>query len=407
MSRRKLTFWLASCAVAAAVLIGVWYLRLRAAERVATAALDSLETGIDLPCLRSAAEKLDGFRNFASEAELFRAACLLRTASPAEALASLGRVGDKGRLRLPRLLVAGEILYRTGRPSEAERLFRIVVAERPNAIAPHRWLATILHDKGAMYGALSELEQVARLQPDDFFAYRLMGLIYNEDLGRHSEAAENYRKALEQNPPPDQANMIRRECAECLLALNDYSAALEMLETVRDDAHVLALRADCHWSTASADEARRLLAAALELDSHERAALTLSARIAVDEGAPQQAIEPLRTLLADDPHDFQAHYQLSRAYQRLGDKRSAAAELELMKESKALRERLGRLYEQAMARSRDAGIREEIAVLCEKLGKHQLAETWHRAAAECRATAQEMLLPELTGTVADPRHEGR
>jgi tetratricopeptide (TPR) repeat protein len=380
-------------AAAIVLLSATWYFKQRADDRTASAALESLESGVDLPLVGAAIEKLDGKQRFAEEVRLLRAASALRTGRAAEALTYLNDVGNGGRLRLPRLLVAGEILYRGGRLTDAERAFRKVAAERPDAIAPHRWLVTILHELGAMRAALTELQEVARLQPDDYFAFRLMGLVYNEDLSSPKDAIENYRLALDRNPPAEQVQMIRRECAHSLLALNDYSAALETLEHARDDARVLALRAECHWSMTNADEAQHLLERALELDPRDQTALLLKSRIAIEEGRPQEAVVPLQVLLADDPHEFNARYQLSRVFQRTGNKQAAAAELEQMNASKALHERLGTLYEQAMGRPHDAQIREELAALCETLGKSALAQTWRRAAAECRDSAPAMRLP--------------
>src|SRR5262249_20311965 len=149
--------------------------------------------------------------------------------------------------------------------------------------------------------------------------------------------------------------------------------------------------ADCRWSQTEADEARRLLQKALQLDSHDKTALMLDARIAMDEAHPQQAIAPLQRLLTDDPHDYNARYKLSRAFQQMGDKPAAAAELDQMKKSKALRERLGSLYEEAMVRAHDAQVRDEIAALCDALGKRELAGIWRRAAAECRNSEASVL----------------
>ena len=371
--RRRLLLGMTLTVTALAVLAGSWYMKYHAAEQTAGNALESLERGIDVPRLRSAITRLERNRRFDEEVHLLRAACALRTAQSAEALKHLQEVEPGGKLRLPRLIVAGEFLYRTGHLADAERVFRKVAAERPQAMIPHRWLATILHEIGAMRAALLELEQVARLQPDDFFAYRLMGLVYSEDFSRHKEAVENYRRALERNPPPEQAELIRRECTQCLVSLNDYSGALEMLASCREDARVLALRAECRWSLTEPDEARRLLDLALGLDPHDRNALMLSARIAMDEGDPRRAVVSLQTLLADDPHDYDARYQLSRAFRRAGDRQAAAAAVEQMQESKALRERLGGLYERAMARAHDAEVRDEIAALCDALGKRELA----------------------------------
>lgn len=382
--RRRIILACGLAACAAAAWAGYWRLKARAADRTAVAALTSLERGVDVPYLQAAIEKIDGYDDLQPELRLFRGACLLREGDQPQALKLLGSVRPEGRMRIARLILSGEVLYRQGRLSEAEETFRVAASERPEAVGPHRWLVTILHDLGAMHAALKELEQVARLEPDDYFAYRLMGLAYNEDFGRYKEAVENYQKALERNPPRDQTQQIRRELAQCLIHLNDYAGALEVLKNAADDAGVLALRAECRWSLTDLDAARKLLDQAIKLDPRERAALLLTARIALDDGEPRHAVPPLQNLIDSDPHDYDARYQLSRAYQRLGEKEAAAAELEKMNESKALREKLGHLYDQAMSRAHDPEIRDEIADLCDALGKHDLARNWRRAAEQCR-----------------------
>jgi hypothetical protein len=42
------------------------------------------------------------------------------------------------------------------------------------------------------------------------------------------------------------------------------------------------------------------------------------------------------------------------------------------------------MYEQAMLRPTDPEIRDELAELCDKLDKHELAQVWRRAARQLR-----------------------
>jgi tetratricopeptide (TPR) repeat protein len=235
-----------------------------------------------------------------------------------------------------------------------------------------------------MQSAYVELEKVAELEPDDFFAYRLMGLMDLDDFHSHKKAVVEYRQALARNPPPAQVQAIRTEMARALLFLNDYAGVLEVLEGTEKSALALGLQAECRWSMSETQEALRLLEEARRLNPHERLVLYLLGRFALEDGRPQAALGPLQTLLDRDPHDTQARYQLSQAYRQLGDPEAAVAELDRMNESKALAEKIGPLYDQAIFRPQDAEIRDKLADLCDKLGRPELARVWRRAASQLR-----------------------
>lgn len=331
---------------------------------------------------------LEGIPRYGHERQLFRGVQLLRAGEPAQALKALALVKPEGHLRVPLLLHIGQALFQTGQLTEAEHVFREVEFERPEVAYAHRWLVTIYHEMGAMHSAFAELEKVAELEPDDFFAYRLMGLMNLEDFRKPKEAVVEYRKALARNPPPQEAQAIRKEIAQALLSFNDYAGAFEVLDGADKDASVLGLQAECRWNMSQTEEAARLLEAARELNPDERIVLYLSGRFAIEEGHPQAALKPLKTLLDRDPHDSQTRYQLSQAYRQLGDQAAAKVELDRMTESKALTEKLGPMYEQAMLRPTDPEIRDELAELCDKLGKDDLARTWRRAARQLRLARQ-------------------
>jgi tetratricopeptide (TPR) repeat protein len=327
---------------------------------------------------------LEGNPRYTRELQLFLGTRLLQSGEPAGALKAYSPLKPEGRLRVPLLLHVGQALYKTGQLSKAQRIFREVEFEKPGVASAHRWLVTIYHDLGAMQSAFAELEIVAKLEPDDYFAYRLMGLMYLEDFQKPQEAVDEYRKALARHPPAEQAQAIRIEIARALLFLNDYHGVLEVLEGAEKNAHVLGLQADCRWSMSETQEAARLLEQARSLDPDERIVLYLTGRFALEEGRPQAALAPLKLLLQRDPHDAQTRYQLSQAYRQLGDQTAAKAELDRMNESKALTEKMGPMFEQAMLRPQDDAIREELADLCDQLGKHELARVWRRAASQVR-----------------------
>jgi tetratricopeptide (TPR) repeat protein len=321
---------------------------------------------------------------FVSEHRLLRGIEFLRDGDSDAALRTFAGVRPEGRVRIPLMISVGNALYKTGRLADAERVFRQVEFENPDVASAHRWLVTIYHDLGAMQSVLAQLEKVVALEPEDYTAYRLKGLVYLEDFLKPRDAIDSYRKALARNPPGDQAQAIRTELARALIHINDYSGALEVLDAAGQTAFVLGLKAECEWNMSEMDEAVRLLEHARSLDPDERVVLYLTGRFALEEGRAAEAIESFRLLLERDPHDVQTRYQLAQAYRKLGDSAAVAAELERMNESKALSEKLGPMFEQAILRPNDAEIRDELATLCQKLGKRELARVWKRAAAQLR-----------------------
>jgi tetratricopeptide (TPR) repeat protein len=170
--------------------------------------------------------------------------------------------------------------------------------------------------------------------------------------------------------------------------MSDFGGALENLDAAQEDSQILAQKAECRWSLGDRDQAISLLNRAIALNSNARGALLLKARIDLEDGNPQLALKPLQTLLDRDPHDFNTRYQLSLAYQALGEKETAAAELERMKSSQALLNQLSKLYFEAVQRPRDPAVRDEIANLCEQLDKPDLVKLWRRSAEYCRQISE-------------------
>lgn len=378
-----------SCLLAIGVLVagGVIWHRRQLDARV-QAAIASLTQGGDGWVNEELLAEVARNPRYERERYLFHGALRLRSGEINAVFPALAHLRSDSRFREPLLLIAGETYYKTDRLPEAERAFLELVSLNPRNSRGHRWLATIYHDLGNIGATFAELEKVAEYEPDDYSAFRLMGMINLLDFQKNKEAADCYRKALERNPPAGQVQAVRRELAQALISMNDYSGALEILDAAQADAQVLAQRAECRWGLGERDEAVALLNQAITLNSEDRGALLLKARIDLEDGKPQLALKPLQTLLARDPHDFNTRYQLSRAYQALGDKETAAAELERMKLSQALLNQLSKLYFEAVQRPRDPAIRDEIANLCEQLDKPDLVKLWRRSAEYCRQISE-------------------
>ena len=320
---------------------------------------------------------------YASEAHLLQGAYLLKRDQPADALNELAQVVPQGELREPALAVSGESMYWLGRFADAERLFATLAAERPENAEAHRWLAAIAYDLGAMKRAIDELDVVSRLKPGDFRPHILKGHILF-DMERFHAAAAEYSLVIAGDPGPQVLAEVLPQLARAQMRERDYEAALNTLSRAERTAGTLALQAECAGSLGRAAEAWKLLADAQALDPDQRDTLLLDGRMQLDAGRPEKAVRPLRRAVELDPHDHESRYQLAQALGKLGKRAEADAELERVNESSALKTKLAKLNQDAIDHPRDAAVREQIAELCEQMGKSKLAATWKRAAAACR-----------------------
>ena len=372
-------------------------------ERFRTA-LSALERG-DLDTVATTAAALEDQPGYAVHVRVLDAALLLRSGHPDRALAELAALELEGDVRPPGMLVLGESLYRLRRLAEAEIVFRQLVEVQPDRADVHRWLGAIYFDLGANTAAIAALTRVTELDPNDYAPHRLIGLMHY-DFEQYSEAIQHYRRALELRPPPAIRDEILRELAKSLIAERQYAEALEALESARVDGTVLALRAECFWSLGRQEEARETLQQARTRDPDERFAALLESRIRMEDGQPDEAIKVLEHVLRDRPHDAECRYQLALACRQLGDQKRYEAEMARFEESAGLHRKLTELNVQAIEQPRNAEVRDQVADLCLKLGKDELAAVWRAAARACRETqaARPSALNSLTPESGD--HDG-
>lgn len=319
---------------------------------------------------------------FDRHVHLLQGGLLLRKGEYERALAELTLTRPEGELRRPALLWSGECLYQLGQLLEAGSLLQTLVDECPDDADAHFWLGAVYNEMGMTGAAISELERSSQIEPDDFRPQRLLGLIYYT-YERYERAIIHYRCALALHSAAAQPDVVR-ELAHSLIRQGDFPAALDVLEETSIDAHVLALQSECYWNIGQPVRAREILDQARMLNPDEHSALLLDARMLLDSGRAEDAIERLQRILKDDPHDHVSRYQLALAYQQIGRSDESEAQLVLLSASKELHESYLELSDSANQSPGDSAVREQLAEICDQLGQHELAAQWRRAAQACR-----------------------
>ena len=322
---------------------------------------------------------------------LLRADALLRQGRPAEALTLLNGVRDQGGLRREAAALTGRCFLALGDLPEARRAFVFVVSEDPDHADAHRGLAATAYDLGQLDVTLSHLEQVARLDPGDGRPHRLKGLIF-KDLSQLEPAEAAYREALRRTLPDDARRAVYLELAETLVQLTRYAEALQVL----DEGAAAGAPKDAGWTAARAEGLRGLARpgdAAAELDRglaaypDAGALWRIRGQLALEGVREGEAVVALERAVALAPADDRAHYLLGQAYTAVG--RPAEADREFGRRDEIRRDLtlITDLTGEAIAKPWDAGVRDRLAEVSDRLGKPELAKTWRAAAAACRAAA--------------------
>lgn len=389
--------WLCLVAAGTAVACLVWLAHVPAAERFQKG-LRALEVG-ELERAQRHLALLQRAPENEAFCRVLRAGLALETGRLASALDELAHIEPQGELRRPVLMFAGEASYRLGRLAEAESCFLPLSREFPELPDPHRWLGAIYYDLGAMQPAIEQLEKVIRLDPHDYRPHELIGLIH-VDMERFQRAVFPFREALRRNPPDEPRARILIQLGRSLVQMRDYAGALDALQSAAPSAPIHALRAESLWNLGRQVGGQAELQAALADDSNDRTALRLQADIYQDLGDDQAMLPILQNLLNADPHDHKSRYQLAQAYARLGRQAESDAQMARMEHSLALARRSTELYQQVNARPTDPQVRDDLAAVCDELGKFELARMWQRAADALRAR-QELRQSQASGSTDD------
>ena len=374
--------WLSGFKIRLIVLLGVamtayWYWPESPSRRFQAAWSAVLRN--DLATVRN---ELDYFRRSPlqqPERRVLEAALLLRAKRYDDALNLLSKTKPEGETRWALLQIVGESLYWKHQTADSERLFHILVKERPEDAAPHSWLGAIYYDLGHIAAARLELQRAIELNPNDARPHRLLSQIESSS-DNYPLAIHHYREILRLSPG-EQNRQFAEELGDLLIKVQDFVAAKDVVQQIKPPtATSLALLGECEWSLGRKKQATGLVTDALRLDpTHIRAGL-LKADWAVEAKEPADAIQQLKRILQVSPYESPGWYQLARAQQMLGAREQSEDAMKSFEASQALHQQFGELQSKVRANPEDIVAREQMVELALKLGKPEVAEFWRRAA---------------------------
>ncbi len=312
------------------------------------------------------------------EAEIF-----LRGGRADAALRVLRNADQDGLYRNEILLCAGQALYRLGRFAEAVRSLREVIAATPDEVEAHRWLSAAYYDLGANHAATAELREVIRLAPNDYRPHHLMGVIYT-DLESFGPASESLRVAASMSPPPEKFAEIVEQLSKCLLQLRQFEEALSCCAQVPETAAIRLCRLECLWNLNRLPEARTVLANGKTLGDRSPELSLLESQLVEESEGPEAAAAVLSKAIQEFPLHAALLYFDIQILQKLGNAAEAEARMNTFQQLQKRVELLNELSAQAESAPTDPAIRDQLAVVCESLGKAELATMWRKAADACR-----------------------
>lgn len=317
------------------------------------------------------------------EAILLRCSWLARRGRHEEVLKRLPHHLIDGPFRRQALRLIGNALFQAGDFIQSEAALSQMIAEYPDEVEAYRLLAVMYYDQGAATRALSALSQVERLAPEDYRPFHMAGLILT-DNENFPQANNQFRQALQNNPPEHVEDAIRIELAKSLIRVREYQEAIEVLEALRRSEDSAALLAECYWSLGQKDQATQFINKTLSANPDHLPSLRIKARLMEDQGQLDEAIEILKKVVQIEPFDVERRYNLVQLLGAQGLISERDQQQLAYQEYRALQDRLVELNSKANESPDSAEIRSELADVCRKLGRTALANMWQRAAELCQ-----------------------
>ncbi len=187
--------------------------------------------------------------------------------------------------------------------------------------------AQVLYTLGEAYMKLAAatLDRLQKTNPNSYLVEVLLGKSA-EAKQAFEEAAEHYRKAITAAP---NAQGLHYLLGHCLWRDGKFSDALREFQR---ELQVDPYNYQAAWHAALAlleqdpRQADRLATRALELKPDLPAALMVRGRALLALNKPEEAVQDFRKVVALDPEEDTVHFQLARAYRRLGLTQQAATE---------------------------------------------------------------------------------
>jgi len=339
----------------------------------------------DYPGAERYAELLDQNSKH-DEAALLRGESMFLQGQHRQAMGWYQRISPKRNdLQTQAAIWVAQIYLGQKNPRAASESLFAVLRQNSDSLDAHRLLASIYYDQGDFSLALPHLKEVSRLDPTDYRPYRLTGLIL-KDIEEEDDAIAAYRNALKLMPPGSDPSVdadVRIELAECLLKRFRDAEVLDALKNI-DTSPAITLRFESLTALGRSDEANALLKKSLQRLPYDHLLLRLRAEQARLAGDFAGAAADFERVLAADPFDHKAHYQLALAYE--GMKQPEKAKRHHAKQEE-IRKTLQEISDRAREASKDPwndAVRFRLAELCDSVGQPKLAQMWRNAAKACR-----------------------
>jgi predicted Zn-dependent protease len=230
------------------------------------------------------------------------------------------------------LPVLGEAYIALGDTGKAGAAFKALVHERPNDVEGLLYLAKLSYREGVLDEALDAYRRLERLEPHKPDWPRARGQIYIEN-DDYEKALVALRTAVSIGPDDFES---RYALAQAEFLLGDLMASLADLDLCLasrpSNSQVKIAQVDCLRALNRQDEAFAVLQEVVAREPENATALRLLAEIHLERRELDPAFRLLSTAVRTAKDDWRVHYQLSRAYDGLGRREEARAELALMRE---------------------------------------------------------------------------
>lgn len=243
-----------------------------------------------------------------------------------------------------------------------------------------------------MQPALQQLEQLGKLAPNDYRVPRMCGSIYL-DFEQYDACVNHLRHALQLNPPSEVRTEIVVEMARALRKQLKHAEALNELYLIDPTAESLGEIALNQIGQGDLKGAAESLQRGKQAGRVSPQLLEAESEILYEKKQYGPALTVLRRLLAAQPHDHGIQYKIALALKETGATDDATAAMKRFEEMTTLRKQLTELNDKANANPYDEAIRLQLAEVCDKLGRKDLAQGWRDAAKAARESGRSSLKP--------------
>lgn len=234
-----------------------------------------------------------------------------------------------------------ELFWRVTRVADAVREAEDVLKENPDYPDAHRLLARIYWhmlgenppnkgSKESMGKAITHLEALTRINPDDTDSWLILGRLYKMS-NQGAKAEEAFRKTLKVDPN-SKAGLA--SLAQLYFEQGDYNLAIELLKKLPEgdlDPSLLGMLAYAYSQTRDYDNAVTMYAKALALDPDNQELRRAYADALLGDGKTAAARTELQKILKADADDGLTYLRLAQIDRQEGRFDQARQELERAK----------------------------------------------------------------------------